>query len=75
MGQTAIDEARTVQVPCAFCRGTGKDPFGIMSSLSVCCVCLGRGAVAVVVPFARCTRRRQTREQTQDISIRGGAKG
>ena len=47
MGQTAIGEARSVQVPCAFCRGTGKDPFGIMSHLSTCCVCSGRGAVAV----------------------------
>jgi DnaJ-class molecular chaperone len=47
MGQTAIGEARSVQVRCAFCRGTGKDPFGIMSHLSTCCVCSGRGAVAV----------------------------
>ena len=47
MGQTAVGEARSVQVRCAFCNGTGKDPFGILSRLSTCCVCQGRGAVAV----------------------------
>jgi hypothetical protein len=38
-------------VLCAFCRGTGREPFGIMSALSTCRVCrvtnLG-GAVANV---------------------------
>jgi len=32
-------------VVCSFCRGTGKDPFGIMSAVSACCVCGGTGAV------------------------------
>jgi DnaJ-class molecular chaperone len=54
MGQTAIDKARTTRRRCAFCHGTGKDPFGIMSRLSTCCVCLGKGAVMVEAPHERC---------------------
>ena len=50
----------SVQVPCAFCHGTGKDPFGIMSRLSSCCVCGGRGTVAVEVPHEPCAHCRGT---------------
>jgi DnaJ-class molecular chaperone len=42
-----------VWVSCAFCRGTGLDPFGIMSWLSNCCLCGGGGVVQVLA-----TRRR-----------------
>ena len=31
-----------VEVECAFCQGTGRDPFGIMSHLSNCSVCGGK---------------------------------
>ncbi len=41
-------------VRCAFCRGKGKDPFGIMSSLSTCCVCGGKGTVQVQAPYVGC---------------------
>ena len=41
-------------VKCSFCDGTGKDPFGIMSSLSTCCVCGGRGIVQVATPYMHC---------------------
>jgi DnaJ-class molecular chaperone len=34
-------------VPCAFCHGTGTDPFGIMSWGSQCCVCDGKGVTQV----------------------------
>lgn len=44
----------TVQLPCAFCRGTGRDPFGILSWLSTCCVCLGQGTVWAPAPYVRC---------------------
>ena len=43
-----------VSIECAFCRGTGKDPFGVMSILSACQVCGGRGTVAIGEPFANC---------------------
>ena len=35
------------ELTCAFCRGRGRDPFDIMSSLSTCCVCGGSGKVLV----------------------------
>ena len=44
-------------VTCSFCGGKGKDPFDIMSSLSTCCVCKGKGVVKVqaqaVCPLSR----------------------
>jgi len=39
---------------CAFCSGTGKDPFGLLSPLSKCQVCSGRGKVSVEPPTAKC---------------------
>jgi len=44
----------TVSVTCGFCGGTGRDPFGIMSPLSTCCVCGGTGTVSVETPYVRC---------------------
>jgi len=41
-------------VRCAFCRGAGTDPFDVMSSLSTCCVCGGRGTVSVPKPYVHC---------------------
>ena len=51
MTNVPVDNA---QVRCAFCRGWGKDPFEVMSELSVCCVCLGKGMVTVQTPYDRC---------------------
>ncbi len=36
-----------LSVECAFCRGKGKDPFNLLSSLAECQVCVDRGAVKV----------------------------
>ncbi len=41
-------------IKCAFCNGTGKDPFGLLSPLATCQVCLGRGKVSVNPPTAKC---------------------
>ncbi len=41
-------------ITCAFCGGSGKDPFGVMSALSTCQVCGGKGSVAVEEPAVRC---------------------
>ena len=43
-----------VEVKCAFCQGTGRDPFGILSSLSNCSVCGGKGVVMVAEPHVTC---------------------
>ncbi len=50
-----IAERKKVEMRCSFCRGTGRDPFGIMSWQSACCVCQGSGLVAVETPCTRCT--------------------
>jgi len=49
-----------VYVTCSFCGGRGKDPFGIMSWLSTCCVCSGSGRVQVPAPHRPCAHCRGT---------------
>lgn len=49
-----------METTCSFCGGQGKDPFGIMSYLSACCVCQGRGVVGIIDPFKRCAHCRGT---------------
>ncbi|MFQ5840857.1 MAG: hypothetical protein ACE5I8_00355 [Thermodesulfobacteriota bacterium] len=41
-------------IECAYCEGTGKDPWGIPSVLSNCQVCSGRGTVKVQEPAVQC---------------------
>ena len=43
-----------VEVKCAFCQGRSRDPFGILSYLSNCCVCGGKGVVRVAKPYVTC---------------------
>ena len=43
-----------VSIRCAFCHGGGRDPFGIISHLSTCCVCGGRGTHQVKQPYVQC---------------------
>lgn len=54
-----IAECKTqIEVLCSFCGGTGRDPFGIMSQISTCCVCRGRGVVCVPVSYMPCAHCR-----------------
>jgi len=55
-----IPPGEIAEVRCSFCRGTGKDPFGIMSWRSNCCVCLGKGVVRVKAPYRPCPHCRGT---------------
>jgi len=53
----ATEEIRTgevVTVQCAFCEGSGKDPFGMLSSLSSCPACGGRGSIRIRSPYVSC---------------------
>lgn len=43
-----------VTVRCAFCNGTGKDPFGLLSILATCQACRGSGKLTVTAPVVRC---------------------
>lgn len=49
-----VEESARATVTCAFCAGMGKDPFGLMSHLSKCQVCSGRGTVYVQEPHKEC---------------------
>lgn len=46
-------EEDTVEIKCAFCKGTGKDPFGL-SKLSDCPVCHGKKTVKVTKAYEKC---------------------
>jgi DnaJ-class molecular chaperone len=43
-----------VEVECAFCKGTGKDQFDLLSGVSTCQVCSGSGKRMLTAPVARC---------------------
>lgn len=42
------------KITCAFCKGTGKDPFKLLSPLSSCPVCQGHKTVYVIAPYETC---------------------
>lgn len=42
------------KIKCAFCKGKGRDPFDLLSDLSVCQVCGGTGKVEVEEPAVKC---------------------
>jgi hypothetical protein len=54
MTRTVTEEREKAEVVCSFCAGKGRDPFRIMSRVSACSVCAGRGVVAVQRPYVRC---------------------
>lgn len=47
-------QGEPIEVICAFCGGTGRDPFGVMSPLALCQVCGGRGFHILHAAIARC---------------------
>ena len=53
--RAGVKEGTQVEVQCAFCRGKGKDPFKLLSPLSACGVCGGKGKVMIEKPYATCT--------------------
>jgi len=44
----------TKKIQCTYCKGTGKDPFELLSAISFCLVCNGIGHVEVEEPFVNC---------------------
>ncbi len=49
-----MEASARATVQCAFCRGKGKDPFGILSYLSTCCICGGKRTNQVRQPYVEC---------------------
>ncbi|HIK13884.1 MAG TPA: hypothetical protein IGS53_01060 [Leptolyngbyaceae cyanobacterium M33_DOE_097] len=43
-----------IRIPCAYCQGKGRDRFGVMSPLSQCAACHGKGFQWIVPPVVRC---------------------
>lgn len=60
MGQQNSPLSDKVQVQCAYCRGTGRDRFGVMSPQSTCPVCHGSGTQWVTLPLIDCAYCRTT---------------
>ncbi|MFN3476695.1 MAG: hypothetical protein ACK4Z6_03960 [Candidatus Methylomirabilales bacterium] len=56
-------------VRCAFCGGKGSDPFGLLSPLARCQVCLGRGGVAIQGPTIQCAYCRGSGIQPYGVRI------
>jgi DnaJ-class molecular chaperone len=48
------ESADYATVKCAFCKGRGVDPFSVLSHLSNCPTCHGRGEVRVKEPYTTC---------------------
>lgn len=42
------------EIKCAYCNGSGRDRWGLLSELSACSACGGRGRQRIRVPFRRC---------------------
>ncbi len=53
-GRIGERQVNLAEVKCAYCRGQGKDPFGVPSKLSSCGVCGGTGVVEVEAPYRQC---------------------
>ncbi len=56
-GEPVAVKAKKVEVgtaKCAYCDGTGKDPWGIPSPLSNCQVCKGKGVIQIDKPYETC---------------------
>jgi DnaJ-class molecular chaperone len=51
---------RPQTITCAFCKGRRTDPYNLLSSLSQCEVCKGKGQVTVMGPHVACSYCRGT---------------
>ena len=62
-GHKPIGNAGIASVKCAFCDGTGKDPFELLSRLSKCPVCKGHKTLPMQAPTVPCAYCRGTGRQ------------
>jgi DnaJ-class molecular chaperone len=68
--------AKALSAKCAFCGGTGRDPFELLSKLSRCPVCKGHkmlDAKSPTVPCAYCRGTGRQRHARMTCSGCGGA--
>src|SRR3990167_9448333 len=64
-----VKELQTVEVPCAFCGGKGRDAFGVMSWLSTCYVCFGMKEVSVVDQYKECRYCKETVIKPKNVRV------
>ena len=50
----AEEKEKLAVLTCPFCKGRAVDPFGLLSKLSRCEVCKGKGEVTIREPFTQC---------------------
>lgn len=48
-----ISETGNIRVPCAYCRQTGRDRYGVMSPLSACAACRGKRFHLIATPVVK----------------------
>jgi DnaJ-class molecular chaperone len=48
------------EIACGFCKGSGRDPFELLSELAICQVCEGTGKVQIEGPAIRCAHCKGT---------------
>ncbi len=53
-GKKAAPSRSMAEVKCVYCQGTGTDRWGLMSVLSKCQVCKGKGTVQIEEPYIKC---------------------
>ena len=66
---------RTAVIECNFCKGSGKDPFELLSPLALCQVCGGSGEVSIPEPAIECAFCGATgvyRDQRLTCTVCGG---
>lgn len=42
------------EITCRYCQGAGTDPFKLLSAISTCACCSGRGIVQITTPYVAC---------------------
>jgi len=62
-------------IACAFCGGTGRDPYGVLSKVSNCPVCQGHKTVEVETPTVPCAYCRGTGKQRHSRLTCSACKG
>ena len=73
----AVAPRDVAEEKCAYCKGTGKDPWGLMSPLANCQVCKGKGTVQIEKPYITCPvcKGRGNQRNTRLTCLACGGKG
>jgi len=62
-------------INCVFCRGTGRDPYEVLSRLGNCPVCKGHKTAEIQTPFVACLYCKGTGRQRHTRLVCSACKG